>query len=174
MTNPPNNLRCEYLKNPINIDTSIPRFSWTLEHKKRNQYQSAYQIIVSSDSERSTSETRDIWNSGKVTSKKSNNIRFLGKSLESNKLYYWRVKWWDKDGSESAFSDVAIFGMALLEESDWKAKWISKGEFVNKRTRREFQYKSGERRNVLLGNSLRERSFWQVKRSKCDLFKKRI
>ncbi len=145
MTNPPNNLRCEYLKNPINIDTSIPRFSWTLEHKKRNQYQSAYQIIVSSDSERSTSETRDIWNSGKVTSKKSNNIRFLGKSLESNKLYYWRVKWWDKDGSESAFSDVAIFGMALLEESDWKAKWISKGEFVNKRTRREFQYKSGER-----------------------------
>ncbi len=145
MINPPNNLRCEYLKNPINIDTSLPRFSWTLEHKKRNQYQSAYQIIVSSDSERSTSETGDIWNSGKVTSKKSNNIRFQGKSLESYKLYYWRVKWWDKEGSESAFSNVSTFGMALLEESDWKAKWISKGEFVNKRTRREFQYKSGGR-----------------------------
>ena len=145
MINPPNNLRSEYLKNPISIDTSTPRFSWILEHEERNQYQSAYQMIISSDLALSTSEIGDIWDSGKVTSKKSINIRFQGKSLESNKHYYWRVKWWDKDGLESAFSEISTFGMALLEEYDWKAKWISKGEFVDKQTRRKFQYKSGGR-----------------------------
>ena len=42
--NPPNNLRCEYLVNPIEIDIPFPRFSWILEHEQRNQSQSAYRI----------------------------------------------------------------------------------------------------------------------------------
>ena len=143
MVKPPFNLRCEYLENPIEIDIPYPRFSWVLEHEQRNQSQSAYQIIVSSEEALSNKEEGDIWDSGKVLSQKSVNIEYNGKPLKSNNIYYWRVKWWDKGDFESSFSEVSSFGTALLEESDWRAKWISKKEFVDKKTRGILQYKSG-------------------------------
>ena len=41
---PPDNLRCEYLKNPVGIDVRQPRFAWVLKHTGRAQMQSAYQV----------------------------------------------------------------------------------------------------------------------------------
>ena len=143
MIQPPFDLSCEYLGNPIEIDIPNPRLSWILNHEKRNQSQSAYQIIVSSRETLSNNGEGDLWNTGKILSQKSINIEYNGEPLRSNCIYYWRVKWWDKEDSESEFSEISYFGTALLDESDWKAKWISKKEFVNKQTRKSLQYKSG-------------------------------
>ncbi|MBY8985805.1 MAG: family 78 glycoside hydrolase catalytic domain [Candidatus Lokiarchaeota archaeon] len=145
MIKPPYHLRCEYLENPIEIDTPLPRFSWVLEHEQRNQSQSAYQIIVSSEKILSNSDEGDLWDTGKVSSENNVNIEYNGRVLQSSSMYYWRVKWWDKSDSESNFSEASSFGTALLEESDWKAKWISKKEFINLDSRRELQYRSQER-----------------------------
>ena len=145
MISPPYDLRCEYLVNPICIDVRTPRFSWILTHEKRSQCQMAYKIIVSSNKIHSKNENGDIWDSGKIDSRDTINIEFKGKNLESDTIYYWRVKWWDKDGEESPFSEINYFGMSLLNKSDWKAKWISRKEFIDKKTRKQFQYKSGER-----------------------------
>ena len=145
MIKPPYKLRCEYLENPIEIDSPSPRFSWVLEHEQRNQCQSAYQIIVSSQRSLLSSEEGDLWDTGKIISEDHINIEYNGKPLKSNEQYYWRVKWWDKDNTESSFSEVSSFETALLEDSDWKAKWISKKEFVEKETRHTLQYKSGGR-----------------------------
>ena len=144
MIQPPFDLRCEYLINPIEIDTPIPRFSWLLEHQSRNQNQSAFQIIVSSNLDKILSEIGDLWDSRKVTSDNHINISYNGKTLKSSEIYYWRVKWWDKNDSESNFSKISNFGTALLNDSDWIANWISKKEFINETTRRKLQYKSGE------------------------------
>jgi len=140
MIQPPYNLRCEYLINPIEIDTLNPRFSWLLQHQNRNQNQSAFHIIVSSNQNKAKSEIGDIWDSGKVISNNNINISYEGKLLKSNEFYYWRVKWWDKNDQPSVFSEVAIFGMALLNESDWKAKWISRKEYTDKALKEKFQY----------------------------------
>ena len=78
MIKPPYDLRCEYLFNPICIDIRKPRFSWLLTHEERNQTQSAYQIIVSSDKNLSKSETGDLWESGKFFSEKNVNITYEG------------------------------------------------------------------------------------------------
>ncbi|MHA2128401.1 MAG: glycoside hydrolase family 78 protein, partial [Promethearchaeota archaeon] len=145
MMKPPFNLRCEYLENPIGIDIAYPRFSWVLKHEKRNQTQTAYQIIVSSEEMLSISGEGNLWDSGKVNSENHINIEYAGAPLKSSSKYYWRVKWWDKGSSESSFSEISTFGIALLEETEWIAKWISKGEFIDKKKRREFQYKSGGR-----------------------------
>ena len=145
MMRSPFNLRCEYIKNPIQLDIPFPRFSWFLDHFERDQFQSAYQIIVSSGEELSNSEVGDLWDTEKVISQKSINIEYGGNPLKSNNKYYWRVKWWDKNKKESHFSKVAIFGTALLENGDWRAKWISNGEFIDSNTRKTLQYKSGER-----------------------------
>ena len=34
MLKAPYNLKCEYLSNPIGIDTKSPRFSWMKDHEK--------------------------------------------------------------------------------------------------------------------------------------------
>jgi len=92
MIKPPFDLKCEYLVNPICIDVKIPRFSWKLAHEQRNQKQSAYKIIVSSNKTLSQGKNGDIWDSGKVELDLTFNVPYKGVALESDTRYYWRVK----------------------------------------------------------------------------------
>jgi alpha-L-rhamnosidase len=117
----PTGLRCEYLENPMGVDVKQPRFFWVLEHSGRGQAQSAYQMIVSSDP---AAAAADIWDSGKVASARSTQVVYGGKALESGKSYFWKVKYWDKDGKESAWSDTARFETGLFERPEWKGGWI--------------------------------------------------
>ncbi len=45
-TSTANRLRVEYLRSPLTIDESIPRFSWALSHSERAQLQTAYSLVV--------------------------------------------------------------------------------------------------------------------------------
>jgi len=145
MLKAPYNLKCEYLSNPIGNDTKSPRFSWMIDHEERNQKQSVYQILVASDKYLLNTNNVDLWDSGKIDSENHFNIIYKGKSLESDKTYYWKVRWWDMNSKESKYSEIASFGTALFEESDWTAKWISRPEFLDKASLRKFRYKSGPR-----------------------------
>ncbi|MHA2391564.1 MAG: family 78 glycoside hydrolase catalytic domain [Promethearchaeota archaeon] len=145
MIKPPFELKCEYLTNPIELDTPNPRLSWLTEHPERNQNQSAFHIIVSSNRDLVLSGVGDMWDSEKIVSHDHINIPYEGKPLKCDENYYWRVKWWDKNGKDSEFSEVASFGMALMNDSDWKAKWISRKEYVNKSSREKFLYESERR-----------------------------
>ena len=53
-------LRVEYMKNPVGIDVTQPRFSWKMESKERGAAQSAYTIVVSTDK----AFKKTVWNSG--------------------------------------------------------------------------------------------------------------
>jgi alpha-L-rhamnosidase len=117
----PTGLRCEYLENPMGVDVRQPRLFWVLEHTERGQAQSAYQVLVSSDP---AAAAGDIWDSGKVTSSRSTQVVYAGKALESGKTYFWKIKYWDKDGKESPWSDAARFDTGLFDRSEWKGSWI--------------------------------------------------
>ncbi len=117
----PAGLRCEYLENPMGVDVRQPRFFWVLEHPERGQSQSAYQVLVSADPALAAGE---VWDSGKVASAQSTQVVFGGKALESGKTYFWKVKYWDKDGKESPWSEAARFDTGLFDRSEWKAAWI--------------------------------------------------
>lgn len=119
------NLRCEYVSNPLGIDTGCPRFSWELHHDKRGQQQTAYQVLVASSPDVLHADQGDIWDSGKVDSAQSNNIVFAGTTLASGAAYTWKVRVWDKNGIESAYSAAATFEMGLLQPTDWQGVWIS-------------------------------------------------
>ncbi|TFG23228.1 MAG: alpha-L-rhamnosidase [Promethearchaeota archaeon] len=144
MLKSPFDLKCEYLSDPICIDAKLPRFSWMIDHEERNQKQTAYQILVASDKEILKSNNGDLWDSGKIDSENYFNVIYNGNSLDSDNTYYWKVKWWDKNSKESSYSEIAFFGTALFEESDWTAKWISRPEFLDKTSRKKLQYKSGK------------------------------
>ena len=111
----PTELTCEYAPNPINIDTLQPRFGWLLESDRRNQSQSAYQILVASSAENIHAGRGDKWDSGKVNADRSVNVAYAGGSLSSDESCWWQVRVWDQDDRASAYSGPATFTMGLLE-----------------------------------------------------------
>lgn len=66
------NLKTEYTVTPLGIDVEKPRFSWNMESDKNGAYQKVYQIEVTNES------GNIVWNSGKVNSDISLNIRYEG------------------------------------------------------------------------------------------------
>ena len=54
-------LTCEHIQNPLGTDQLQPRLSWKLESDERNQYQSAYEILVSTDREKLEKGKADVW-----------------------------------------------------------------------------------------------------------------
>ena len=129
---PPTDLRCEYLSNPIGIDVREPRFSWVLHHTARAQAQTAYQVLVSGRPEGVDQDTGDVWDSGRVASSDSIQVVYAGKPLASGKTYYWKVRYWDTAGDASPFSSVAQLEMGLLSRDEWKGQWIGGENLLRK------------------------------------------
>lgn len=119
-------LLVEYTENPIDIDGAHPRFSWVVFAEKRNQVQTAYQIMVASSAGKLSENRTDLWNSGKVTSGETIQHEYENNNLQAETKYFWKVKIWDDNGNEYE-SQVATFETAFLSENEWKAAWIGKG-----------------------------------------------
>jgi alpha-L-rhamnosidase len=119
-----NNLRCEYLSNPLGLDVARPRLSWAMESATRGQKQTAYRILVASEFENLAKDKGNLWDSGKVASDESIHIEYVGKPLTSGLEVFWKVRVWDRDGRESAWSQPAMWSMGLMKPADWKGKWI--------------------------------------------------
>jgi alpha-L-rhamnosidase len=119
-------LRCEYLVDPLGIDEPRPRLSWRLESKRRGTWQGAYRVLVASSPDLLVKEGEgagDLWDSGQIQSDQSTHVAYGGKVLSSRERAFWKVTVWDELGKE-ATSEIAQWSTGLLEEGDWKAKWI--------------------------------------------------
>jgi alpha-L-rhamnosidase len=116
------NLTCEYKKNPLGIDVEKPRISWQIQSDKRGTRQSSYQYQVSLSE---TNFTNPLWDSGVIPSDQSIHIEYEGPELQSQTRYFYRVKIWNQDGFESAWSDVAWWETAFIDKSEWRAQWIT-------------------------------------------------
>jgi alpha-L-rhamnosidase len=121
-------LRCEYLDDPLGIDVRQPRLSWILDSAERGQRQTAYQVLVASTPEKLADGEGDLWDSGRVESRQSTQLKYAGKQLGSHTACFWKVRVWDKAGAESEWSAPTRWSMGLLEPGDWKAKWIGLDE----------------------------------------------
>jgi alpha-L-rhamnosidase len=119
-------LTCEYLKDPMVIDVPKPRLSWINYNPQfsRNQFQTAWQIRVASTRDELLKDNSDLWNSGKIVSSESTNIIYGGKPLKSRQACWWQVRVWDNKGKVSEWSEPAFWSMGILDEKEWKAKWI--------------------------------------------------
>jgi alpha-L-rhamnosidase len=119
-------LRCEYLADPLGIDTAYPRFSWKLVDPDgtRSQKQTAFRIVVQGDAADKAPAGTVLWDSGKVASPESVNNVYAGAPLTSNQTCTWKVRVWDKDGRPADWTPAARFSIGLLEPSDWHGEWI--------------------------------------------------
>jgi hypothetical protein len=120
------NLRCEYLKDPLGVDAPQPVLSWELESKGKNIKQTAYRVIVTDNQPAINKQAGNIWDSKKVNSSASVQIKYSGSQLHAGKKYYWKVMVWDNTGKPSVYSPTAMWQMGLMESKDWSgAKWIA-------------------------------------------------
>lgn len=113
----------EGFKNPIGFYDDKPTFSWKLPVTEKNKRQSAYHIVVASSPDL-LPNTPDLWDSKKQETDQSTWVKYNGKPLQSRQKVYWQVKYWNQDEEASAWSDINYFELGLLDNSDWKAKWI--------------------------------------------------
>ena len=118
------NLRCEYLNNPLGIDATHPRLSWGIRSGRRGEKQTAYQILVASSEKLLGQDKGDLWDSGKVETDQSAQIEYAGQPLVSREDCFWKVRAWDAAGKPGGWSPAARWQMGLLNAGDWTAQWI--------------------------------------------------
>ena len=118
------NLKTEYLRDPLGIDTTAPRLYWNCEGGVK---QTAYQVIAKVNG-------KTVWNSGKVQFSSMTHIPYGGSELHSREQVNWSVKLWDENGNGGEISH-SFFEMGLLDAHNWKAKWIT-GNYKVKKSER--------------------------------------
>ncbi len=118
------NLRCEYLINPIGIDAENPRFTWQMLSGSRGAEQTAYKIYVGTDSAAVASGSGNLWESGRVKSSTIPAV-YAGAPLQPFTRYYWSVTVQMKDGGWTNLSECASFGTGFMNKANWKGHWIT-------------------------------------------------
>ena len=139
----PVDLKCEYLENPLGIDSRIPRLSWTMDcrpqaadGRRRGDRQTAYQVLVASSEELLKKGKGDLWDSGKIKSDSTAHVEYAGRPLQSRQQCFWKVRFYNQDDKVSDWSAPARWEMGLLKPEDWKARWVEGAgyKFVEKKT----------------------------------------
>lgn len=111
---------CEYQHDPLLV-SDIPFFGWQLQSDKQEIRQSAYTIEVYT---RINGKEIKIWDSGKVLSGQSQQVKYDGReTLEPGKEYRWRVKVWDTRNYSSEWSEMNRF-RRVPSDMELNAKWI--------------------------------------------------
>ncbi len=107
---------------PLGIAGDDVAFTWAVSAEGRGVVQSAYRIRVGTEE-----GGENVWDSGRVTSERQIDITLPAKvRLAPATRYFWQVKTWDGEGSESKWSAAAWFETGLLSPADWSgAKWIA-------------------------------------------------
>ena len=121
----PQDLRCEYQRDPQAVDETSPRLSWVniQSGKAHGNDQTAWQIQVATSREALESEP-DIWDSGKVDGPSAPFVNYSGIPLKSATRYWWRVRVWDSKDKASKWSPEAQWVTGYLNPSEWTAEWI--------------------------------------------------
>lgn len=118
-------LLAEYKQNPSGLEAA-PALSWQLQADQQNVVQKAYQILVADQPASLQKNQGNIWDSHQIFSHNSVNVLYAGQKLEPTKTYYWKVRIWDNQNKETAWSETATWQTGLFSAEDWKgAQWIA-------------------------------------------------
>lgn len=125
----PINLQCEYLENPIGLDSPAPRLLWQMDDSRNGAFQAAYQVLVGPDSVKVAGGIGDSWDSGKLEGS-VRLVTYAGKALQPFTKYYWTVALWDKNQQKTALAPVASFETGMMQIANWKGEWIADSKDV--------------------------------------------
>lgn len=124
----PVDLRTEHRAEPVGVDRTEPRLSWTLEADERDERQTAYRILVATTEDFLYDNVGDLWDSGRVETSDSSEIAYDGRALPPHTRCFWTVRVWDGEGQASEWSAPASFVTGVFDQEDWRAAWIGADE----------------------------------------------
>ena len=122
-TTGPVQLQVENLTRPLGIDDATPRFSWELNDPAPGARQTAYRVLVATRAELLADGKADVWDSGKVSSAQSLNVKYAGPAVKPSTRYWWRVQVSGADGKSYPASAPEWWETGLLSLG-WKGDWI--------------------------------------------------
>ena len=91
------------------IRSEKPYFGWIVNDAKPNTLQTAYRILVASDTNLLDQNQGDMWDSRRTESDNSSAVQYTGKPLQPATVYYWKVQTWSNHDEESPFSESKSF-----------------------------------------------------------------
>src|SRR5260370_27754689 len=127
-------LKCDYTRDPLGVDSAAPRLFWKVQSDEQGQRQTAYEILAASSRELLAKDKGDLWDTGKVTSDQTVQIPYSGQALKSDQEVFWKVRAWYRDGRVSDWSKEATWTMGVISETELQAKWIGSGGGVTKQS----------------------------------------
>ena len=120
----PKKLQVDHHHEPLGIDNETPSFSWVVGDQSRGALQSAYRVMVSSSPKILQQNSGDVWDSKKIPSDQSYEIKYDGKPLQSKTRYYWKVMTWNGQDQPSLWSETSWFETGIFNKNEWEAQWI--------------------------------------------------
>ncbi|MEM1166342.1 MAG: family 78 glycoside hydrolase catalytic domain [Planctomycetota bacterium] len=119
----PTRLRAEWLVDPLALHEKAPRMTWVWDHDATSPL-TGYELVAASSEE--MLDAPDLWSTGwRSLPVIGEYDRYEGMPLNANDRAYWRVRV-RRGGDVSDWSDVARFGIGLIDDEDWGgAKWVA-------------------------------------------------
>ncbi len=124
-TLPPTGLMCELMEFPektIITDVS-PEFCWIVNSTIKDDFQSAYRILLASSVEKLNNDIGDMWDTEKVKSTESINVEYKGKPLLLKTSYFWKVRTWNKNNEVSPYSSPQRFRTGNIDREHRTARY---------------------------------------------------
>lgn len=166
-----NKLTVQSQEKPLTIEDAHPLFGWQMNSSEKGQKQTAYQLVVTRQS-----DGKVLWNSGKKSSGESQNIKYLGAALQPETAYRWQLSVWDKAGQQ--YDESSSFETGLMNKTIYAwdgAQWI--GSIENRldaatqsyfEIATQFQIKKGNKASLVMGaQDFRYRDAFQNPESMC-------
>jgi len=124
-TLPPTGLLCELMEYPEKtvITDASPEFCWIVNSALKDDFQSAYQILLASSMENLNNNIGDMWDTEKIKSAKSIDVEYEGKPLLSNTSYFWKVRTWNKNNEVGPYSSPQHFRTGTIEQEYSTARY---------------------------------------------------
>ena len=111
---------CEYQPDPLGIESKTPRLFWKVQSDGAEQ--DWYRVLVSGDRERLEQGEGDLFDTGKVYSRRDFYVEYGGVPLVSRQTCYWKVI----AGSADAVAESRINVFETAPDPDeWKGTWMS-------------------------------------------------
>lgn len=142
-----NNPQTEYLKNPIGLDNANPRLTWQMQDQRQGAKQTAYRILVDTDSLALIRSEGRTWNTAWVKSPVQLAI-FSGQQLKPFTKYYWKVDIANDQGKKTSNSPISSFEMGMMEIKNWQGSWISDTENIKLKPAPYFRYTFNSKKKV--------------------------
>ncbi|MEQ9301243.1 MAG: alpha-L-rhamnosidase C-terminal domain-containing protein [Cyclobacteriaceae bacterium] len=122
-------LLTELLREPEKavITDSLPEFSWVFPSE--GKYQQAFRILVATSEELLEEGKADMWDSKQEYSAKSVDVSYEGESLTEQSTYFWKVKVWGLENTQSGYSESQQFNTGIFQNRE--QEWPGQSHFVS-------------------------------------------